>query len=321
MKHVLFNNAKYRIGETKFNGAVVSMDGKEFEKMRVRGPAYLQSDEFAPDSISYVHYDEERGVCELDEETCSGKVGRVLLATIRYLPPSTSLFAFRPKSRKYKVELAAAEFKIDDEGNAVHAHDIPSTTPPQTPESSESRDYASLRLSAKAAKYLMGLPMGGIEVAGESQREIAGDLKATRGADGVGILSLNGSTTGTVKTVSLNKLAPYTYHSHPEDAYRMNGVGVGFPSAKDYTIFFVNKKMKAHFVAAIEGLYIMTRGREDVGADVSATEFRQILEDSFVTSKTNGMTGTEHAKAITDIGFFRVVFVEWEDREKIIKIE
>ena len=313
MKHVLINNDKYRIDtSTHFNGVIVSMSDEEFEKMRVRGPQYLATPDFSPDSISYIHYDQVEDMCELDEETCTGKVGRVLLATARYLPPSTTLFAFRPKRRKYQVELAAAEFKI--EGDRFMREVTPSPIVESYEQDGLDSTTDGVRLSEGAAKYLEGLPMGAIERAGESQREIAGELKLTKG--NVLEIMMPGNL-GKLKSVKLNKSAPYTYHSHPDDAYRASGVGMGFPSPKDYTIFFVNKTMKLHFVASREGLYVMARGQEEI-TDVNATEFRNLLDDSSIASKTNGMSGSEHAKAITDLGFFRVSFVEWRNKNKFI---
>jgi hypothetical protein len=168
-------------------------------------------------------------------------------------------------------------------------------------------------LSAKALKYLERLPTSAISVAGESQREIAGELVLTEVRGGVGTLSLvSGGKVGRTKGVKLNKLAPYTYHSHPEDAYTSSGVGMGFPSVKDYTIFFVNRTMKVHFVASLEGLYVLSRAESEVD-DVSASEFKKILEDSFIASKTNGMSGSSHANAMTELGFFRVSFWQWRD--------
>ena len=207
------------------------------------------------------------------------------------------------------VELMAAEFRVAGGGLArdVASDDL------DTDSGVVDTEVGAILLSAKALKYLERLPTSAISVAGESQREIAGELVLTEVRGGVGTLSLvSGGKAGRTKGVKLNKLAPYTYHSHPEDAYTSSGVGMVFPSVNDYTIFFVNRTMKVHFVASLEGLYVLSRAESEVD-DVSASEFKKILEDSFIASKTNGMSGSSHANAMTELGFFRVSFLQWID--------
>jgi len=124
-----------------------------------------------------------------------------------------------------------------------------------------SDSYCSVRiaLDKDSCKFLKEL------CTTKSQNEIAGELYVSEIIpDQTHILTtrkaslVNGKLEGVDMVPSL-----YNFHSHPSGAYEKNNVKIAWPSGQDYigfTLCALEDNTICHFVATIEGLYVISLG-------------------------------------------------------------
>jgi hypothetical protein len=128
----------------------------------------------------------------------------------------------------------------------------------------------------------------------------------------------------------------YNFHSHPEEAYIAHNVINGIPSAQDYIGYIdsvYKNKTRCHFVAAIEGIYIISISKHHkIYPDVDSYFNQKNIFFNFIKNKydeskfDNNISPEQYTTYINTIKYnekkiFDLQFLDWNSFfEKKIKI-
>jgi len=324
-------------------GVVLVLTDKNMKILKHHRIKCLNSTEFMSEVISFgfLSYDQNSGRCVL-EKSCKGMVKQVVDCTMRYVPNNTILVA-NTTDNAFREELISLFFTDDNVNpltrlNDVFFYDYNNLTNRNKYIYNSSNisnivcSY-SYKLTPKTVDYLKTLPFSGTTRNNDgtlSQKEFAGSM-VTKFIDDnlVHHLSIeNRPHNGGEKNVS-NNVELVTFHSHPESAYDDASVKYGFPSIADYTSFLTVESLTnviTHMVSCIEGIYFISVPSEFIesGYEIDSS-IRDLISDSGVTDKNNGMSPTEHAIEMSKLTingkrFVTVTFLNWENSNSIIKI-
>ena len=111
----------------------------------------------------------------------------------------------------------------------------------------------------------------------------------------------------------------YNFHCHPKEAYLRYGVEKAWPSNSDYIGMIILKITILHFVATIEGLYIVSFTK-DWCNDIDKID-KKFVEDNYKIDQHSNHTPHDYVNIINNIKYqdkpiFNVMFKKWEDIEK-----
>ncbi len=190
----------------------------------------------------------------------------------------------------------------------------------------------NIQLDKKAVTFLQHITRAGVKGGddGHLQREIFGSLSITtnkKGDDGkiihvlgVDMPSLQFGEKEVVSSVNPNL---YTFHSHPYQAYIRNNTTMGFPSSADYvsTYIMYTIGMIVHFVAAIEGLYVVSVNPKSSILEKKTNEIEQFIKKNFKIDKKSVTDLSQYLKTVNDIGLFNVKLLNWENATNSFSVQ
>jgi hypothetical protein len=261
------------------------LDGKPRGSGRIK---FLDSSSFVGtiQGVAYLMYDPEREVAEIAKSD-GNMVAYIVSASLYYLPENTTLVAATGTSRGewepyvrygFRNPFLSSRTPLLGQGKGEMLILSRCNAVVEKPEAGPAVEYllkqsgrssacsVTYRLTGEAHRYLKSLASGGSSLNGDgsvSQKEVSGILRVVRvEKGGIHVLEVDrdslklGEEEGAVPAKSL-----YTFHSHPREAYERNGVSVAWPSCQDfhsYLTLAVLHNTIAHFVATLEGLYVVS---------------------------------------------------------------
>ena len=112
----------------------------------------------------------------------------------------------------------------------------------------------------------------------------------------------------------------YNFHCHPKEAYVRYGVQKAWPSNSDYKGLLILKITILHFVATIEGLYIISFTK-DWCNNINKID-KKFVEDNYKVDQHSNITPEEYVKKINKIEYegkpiFNVIFKKWHYMENM----
>ena len=115
----------------------------------------------------------------------------------------------------------------------------------------------------------------------------------------------------------------YNFHCHPKEAYIRYGVEKAWPSKSDYVGMIILKITILHYVATIEGLYIISFNK-DWCNDIDKID-KKFIEDNYKIDQNSKFTPYEYVNMINNIKYqnksiFNVIFKEWKNADDILNI-
>lgn len=119
----------------------------------------------------------------------------------------------------------------------------------------------------------------------------------------------------------------FTFHSHPQNAYENHKVTMGWPSNHDYLGFasaFIAHNTIVHFVAAIEGIYVIQLGNYWFDKPILSSEVEGFILKSY-SFQDKSKSAKSYCKSINSINFenqplFIIHHIPWEKGTKPIQI-
>lgn len=173
-----------------------------------------------------------------------------------------------------------------------------------------------------------------------TQKEMAGALNVVSvNESGIYIIGIDRKSViyGTEEGVKIVN-GKYNFHSHPEEAYIKYKVKDGIPSAQDYIGYITSvykNNSRCHFVAAIEGVYIISMSKDFIfHSDIkniidgkkSKPKLFKFIKTKYSENRIKYTKVSEYIKIINAIKYsgrsiFEVKFYRWNYLgEKHIKI-
>jgi hypothetical protein len=163
-----------------------------------------------------------------------------------------------------------------------------------------------------------------------TQKEMAGALNVLnvndRGIYTIGI-DKNSVIYGTEEGVKIVN-GKYNFHSHPKEAYIKYEVEDGIPSAQDYIGYMssvYSNNSRCHFVAAIEGLYIISISKDFtlysdikniIEDKIGKNKLYEFIKNKYNENKIKYNRVSDYVKIINKIKYngrriFKVKFYKW----------
>lgn len=185
-------------------------------------------------------------------------------------------------------------------------------------------DYCSIiiNLDKYSIDYMKYLITGGVTLSDKkrSQKEYFGhfDIIKTELKKGsiIHTISLDKNTlvSGKDDEITIDKASLYNFHSHPFQAYLKYKTKYGIPSISDYKSVFIMSKHHntiVHFVASLEGLYIISINPENKTLQLSDTHVNNFIQDNF--NYKDEITDISHyIKFINDFRLFKLNLLKWD---------
>lgn len=157
---------------------------------------------------------------------------------------------------------------------------------------------------------------------GRYQREVFGRLLAVSNKMENGVvvytLKLDRSSLVHGSAENISGITPYlyTFHSHPYEAYKRHKTTLGFPSASDYSAMYSLYKYKAilHFVAALEGLYVISINVDsDMLKTKSPEEISEFINKNYNLEKSSVKNIQKYVNKVNEHGLFKLELIPWEE--------
>ena len=185
----------------------------------------------------------------------------------------------------------------------------------------------SLKIEHDTFQFLQRLTMVGVKDG--TQREIFGSLI---------LVSSETTTTGVIYTIALDKTKElvhgeneavsgvptlYTFHSHPYSAYVANKSKYGYPSISDYLAMYTMHQMGMvlHFVAAIEGLYVIHVDPDSPLLNKSEKEIVKHIKRVTKVDRHAIVDIRDYVNYINEeSGLFDLQLLEWTEFEPVINV-
>ena len=189
--------------------------------------------------------------------------------------------------------------------------------------SQKSTDRCSikLQLNKKSVDFLKHIVRAGVKEKkdGRHQREIFGSLSIVGNSKDKSIVHTLGVHMpslqfGEKEQVDSAVPSLYTFHSHPYQAYIRNKTTMGFPSVSDFiaTYLMYEMGMIVHFVATMEGLYIVNVDIDSKHLQKSNRDIKKFITKSYKVDRKTIKNLHHYLKNINEIGLFNVRLVSWE---------
>ena len=192
----------------------------------------------------------------------------------------------------------------------------------------------SLKFSDKALKKLKQMSKIGSTLNKDnsiSQKELAGSFKLGKSlGNSVFTLKINKKSIISGEEQSVNIVnSVYNFHTHPVEAYKNNGVKLGWPSAQDYIAFLASvefNKTVLHAIISIEGIYILSIGNHCIDriSDIGNSAKSFINKEYNIKYKT-GRDVDWYINKVNSLyyeGFpiFFVQFFRWEKASSVFNV-
>lgn len=192
--------------------------------------------------------------------------------------------------------------------------------------SQKSSDRCSIKLqiNKKSVDFLKHIVRAGVKEKkdGRHQREIFGSLSIVgnkKGKPVVYTLGIHMPSLQFGEKEQVDSAVPslYTFHSHPYQAYIRNKTTMGFPSVSDFiaTYLMYEMGMIVHFVASMEGLYIVSVDIDSKHLQKSKRDVKQFITKSYKVDRKKIKNLDHYLKLINDIGLFNVRLISWESAD------
>jgi hypothetical protein len=187
-----------------------------------------------------------------------------------------------------------------------------------------------IKIELESFEFLKYITKAGVtnEADGRYQREVFGRLSIYKSEDINGaiiyILRLNrsqlvhGGKEGVKATPSL-----YTFHSHPYQAYLNHKTEYGFPSVSDYISMFIMYKigMILHFVASIEGLYVIYVNPESSILNKPNDYIMSYIKTHMTMDRYKLRHINDYVKFINDSNLFKLQLIKWDNPNVTIDVQ
>ena len=168
------------------------------------------------------------------------------------------------------------------------------------------------KFSKKCIQYLKKLPF-------DDTDEISGSYDLTKRGNSY-IVNVDKSLYVKGESEEVGAVdSKYSFHSHPEEAYKKYNVKLGWPSNQDYLSFFkiCNRYGTLfHTIITIEGIYIITLGDYLKNFTGNKTIIDKFICDKYAIEYTNNDTIKSHLDQINGIKYnqhklFNLYFTKW----------
>lgn len=180
-----------------------------------------------------------------------------------------------------------------------------------------------LEIDPESAEYLKFLTRASVvfDKTGRYQREVFGKLKVkTNRIDETGevvyTLAIDKSSIVHGEAEKISGVSPYlyTFHSHPYEAYVNHKAMFGFPSSSDYSAMYILHKYRAilHFVAALEGLYVISIVPDSEILSKPEKEVLKFIKENYNISKKKIQNIDDYVKNVNKHGLFKLELIPWD---------
>lgn len=200
-------------------------------------------------------------------------------------------------------------------------------------EQEEKNCQMTLKFSPKTLKHLQQMSNIGSTLNKNntiSQKEIAGSFKLNKVVeeDSVFILEINKKSLiygGEEEVNVVNSL--YNFHTHPVEAYKRNGVKLGWPSSQDYIGFLASAIINGtifHTVITIEGIYILSINNHWINRiydnKFNKDSIKKFINKEYKIKREKGRDVNWYINKVNSISYnkegfpiFHVQFFTWEN--------
>lgn len=156
---------------------------------------------------------------------------------------------------------------------------------------------------------------------GRYQREVFGHLNVVSNKDEHGrivyTLKVDKDSLVHGSAEKISNITPYlyTFHSHPYEAYVRHKTQLGFPSASDYISMYTLYEFKAimHFVAALEGLYVISVNTNSKMLKKSKDKIVEFIKKHYNLEKKSVVDIGEYIDMVNSHGLFKLELIPWDE--------
>jgi|UniRef100_A0A6C0LTY2 hypothetical protein len=280
---------------------------------------FLNTTEFISSitGYSFVCFNSKRCILK---EGCLDNLEIVIQNTLRYLPNNIMLIC-KGLSNSSKDKLKLCGFIPISDVSFGRLNDI-NIPPPLSGHIQNSTCSMNIfRMSDTTYNYMKDLSNRGSILSNGSirQHEIAGVMEPGICNNNVKELNLCDKLSGANGSVSM-KPSPFSFHTHPVEAYEQRSVKYGWPSATDYITFYkatvLYPLLILHIVVSVEGFYVLSKPHHHV-TEISE-KIEKAIRENKVIDKTKSYTPEEHVAGISSmrvdgLRIVNVKFFTWRD--------
>lgn len=158
----------------------------------------------------------------------------------------------------------------------------------------------------------------------ENTNEVVGDLGIFKIEENIYNMT-KGKTLNVGTDDKVSKInAPFSFHTHPRNAYHKYDVTRGIPSNWDYLVFATsycdkNNSMLFHIVVAIEGLYVISFSKDSCDKIKKIDQkLNDFIMDNYGEIPRKNLNIQNYCTRMCDIKYkgdrlFDVTFIDWKD--------
>lgn len=188
-----------------------------------------------------------------------------------------------------------------------------------------------LRFTDTTLKYFKQLSRIGVTLnknGSITQKELSGVLNTgIASEDQVFPLELDRiSITSGEEEEAMSLKGHYSFHTHPEEAYKRHRVSLGWPSAQDYVAYLSSVKIHnciLHIIVALEGLYVLSMNNYWIDKQADLDNAVDFIRKYYDIPYESNRTSEWYVRKVNSISYqnypiFMVQFFNWENANDVL---